>query len=138
MKARLALAVVFFVGWLVILLAGADRPPPPGFVWVVLLNAVAAGIVYVRSATYTNWIATQRRNRVLRVVLEGFGVGIVIAALVTVVNPSGEPSVAPPSWIGRIIWFVVLGLVGAVNALLVYWASSLIYRFKSEQQKFRK
>jgi len=40
----LILALAFFTIWLFILWAGADHPPPPGFVRVVLLDAVAAGL----------------------------------------------------------------------------------------------
>ncbi|GAB6667685.1 hypothetical protein CON36_35375 [Bacillus cereus] len=30
---------LFFFVWIIILLAGADMPPPPGFIWVILLVA---------------------------------------------------------------------------------------------------
>jgi len=123
----MVLAVVFFAVWLVILLAGADRPPPPGFWRVVLLDAAAAGIVYWRTPVYAGWCATGRRNRALRAVLEGVGAGIVVAGLVMLFNPGGEPGIIP-SWRDRSIWFGVVGVVGAVNALLVYWGSCLIRR----------
>lgn len=127
MTSRLALAVAFFIVWLVILLAGADRPPPPGFVWVVLLDAAAAGIVYWRTARYMGWCATGR-NPLLRVVGEGFCVGIMVAGLVILFNPTGEIGVAPPAWSDRGLWFAVLGVAGAVNALLVFGGSCLIRR----------
>ena len=37
-----AIAIGFFVIWLGILLAGADFPPPVGFLWVIFLDVVAA------------------------------------------------------------------------------------------------
>jgi hypothetical protein len=124
---RLVLAVAFFVVWLVILLAGADWPPPPGFWRVVLLDAVAAGIVYWRTATYGAWCATGQRSRALRAGLEGFGAGIAVAGLVMLFNPGGEPGISP-SWRDRSIWFGVVGAVGAVNALLVFGGSCVIRR----------
>lgn len=129
---RLALAVAFFAVWLAILLAGADRPPPPGFWRVVLLDAVAAGIVYWRTATYGAWCATGRHSRGLRAMLEGFGAGIVVAGLLMLYNPGGEPGITP-SWRDRSIWFGVVGVVGAVNAWLVYWGSCMIRRLALRQ-----
>jgi len=44
-KISLYLAIGFFLVWLAILLAGADYPPPVGFVWIIVLDLVAAGLV---------------------------------------------------------------------------------------------
>ena len=43
MPRRIALlsAVIFFLFWLAVLYAGADHPPPPGFIAVVLNDLVA-------------------------------------------------------------------------------------------------
>jgi hypothetical protein len=38
----------FFVFWLVVLLVGADKPPPPGFVLFIALDAAAALVVWRR------------------------------------------------------------------------------------------
>lgn len=109
------------------LYAGADHPLPPGFWRVVLLDAAAAGIVYWRTPVYAGWCATGRRSRALRAVLEGFAVGIVVAGLLMLFNPGGEPGIGP-SWRDRSIWFGVVGAVGAVNAVLVFGGSCVIRR----------
>ena len=38
----LALAAGHFLLWLGVLYAGADHPPPPGFLWLVALDLVAS------------------------------------------------------------------------------------------------
>ncbi len=116
---RIRLAVGFFILWLLILLAGADFPPPPGFVWVVFLDLVAGLLVYVRVPTYVRWITVKKKNRFLRACGEGLLVGLVFALGTMLLPGSGEPSVTP-GWIDRVIWFVVVGLVGVVNAIVLY------------------
>ena len=39
-------AVIFFLFRLTVLYPGADHPPPPGFIAVMLIDLVAAGLVY--------------------------------------------------------------------------------------------
>ena len=41
-------AVGFFTFWLPVLLAGADKPPPVGFLWIALVVALSAVVVYRR------------------------------------------------------------------------------------------
>ncbi len=115
---RILLAVGFSILWLLILLGGADFPPPSGFVWVVFLDLVAGLLVYVRVPTYIRWIKIKKRYRFLRACAEGLLVGLVFALIPLLVG-SGEPSVTP-SWIDRVIWFMVVGLVGVVNAIGIY------------------
>ncbi len=45
-------AVLFFLFWILVLLAGADKPPPPGFLWIFLVVAVSAVVVFWRIPTY--------------------------------------------------------------------------------------
>ena len=51
-QSRFVIAAGFFVVWVGILYAGADHPPPLGFIRLVLLCLLAAGIVYLRVPTY--------------------------------------------------------------------------------------
>jgi hypothetical protein len=87
------IAVVFFCGWLVILYAGADHPPPPGFIAVVLIDLVAAVVVYRRVPVYVAWARTRRPRRWLRALLEGVVAGLIAAGLAWVFPFGGEPSI---------------------------------------------
>ena len=127
-----AVAVGFFVIWLGILLAGADFPPPIGFLWIILLDIVAAGLVYVRVPTYINWFDNRKRGRLLRVLLDGLASGLVFALMTILLPGGGEPSVPPSDLVDHIFWFAVLGAVGAANAGLVYCT---VYLSKKHLQK---
>ena len=52
-------AFIFFLFWLVVLYAGADHPPPPGFVALVLLDLAVAALVYWRVPVYLARFAAQ-------------------------------------------------------------------------------
>ena len=122
------IAVLFFFVWLVILYAGADHPPPKGFAWVVLLDLVAALLVFWRVPYYLDWMQTGLTHRLLWVVRDGLVAGAAFALLAMLVVPvlgAGEPGVSPTIR-DRAIWFAVLAAVGIANALAIYRASVLL------------
>ena len=130
-------AVLFFVVWLAILYAGADQPPPPGFIFVVLLDLVAAGVVYWRVPFYLAWIASRRRNALLFVVLDGLVAGLAFAALPLAARwwlGGGEPSVAP-TMADSLIWLAVVGVVGALNAVAIYLANWGAFWFAARRKR---
>jgi hypothetical protein len=124
-KIALSIAAVFFFGWLGILLAGSDRPPPPPFLLIVLIDLLAAVVVYWRVPTYMAWSRTGRSYRLLQALGEGFVAGLLIALVVLLTPWSGEPSVRP-GLTDHLIWFAVLGSVGAGNAVAIYGASAYL------------
>lgn len=113
------IAAVFFVGWLSILLAGADKPPPPGFVVIILIDLLSAGVVYWRVPTYMAWSTARRRYRLPQALLEGFVAGLLVALVVMLLPWAGEPSVQP-RLVDRLIWFAVVGAVGTFNSGAIY------------------
>jgi hypothetical protein len=122
------LAVLFFFVWLVILYAGADHPPPIRFAWVVLLDLVAALLVFWRVPYYLDWIQTGLTHRLLWVVRDGLAAGIACALLAVLAKPVlsfGEPTVIPTIK-DMVIWFAVLSGVGITNTLAIYFAGALI------------
>ncbi len=124
---RFAIAGGFYVVWLGILYSGADHPPPIGFLWVVLLCLIAAVLVYVRVPTYASWSAARSRFRLVRVIIDGAAAGLVFALVTSVFNSGGELSIQF-TWIDYGIWFVVLAVVGAANAILIYFVGLLFNR----------
>lgn len=121
-----AIAAAFFVLCLVILLAGADHPPPPGFLWIVLLDLVAAGLVYWRVPTYAGWHADRQPGRLIRVLRDGAAAGLFFG-LVTVAFARASRSLETTPAPGDIVtWSVVLTLVGVVCAVLVYACAALL------------
>lgn len=106
-RVAVAMAVVFFSGWLAVLYAGADHPPPPGFLALVLLDLAAAFVVYLRVPVYARWSRAQRPKRWLWALLEGVAAGLLVAGLALVLPFGGEPSIQR-SAAAIAVWFVVL------------------------------
>ena len=118
------IAVVFFSGWLVILYAGADHPPPPGFIALVLVDLVAAFVVYRRVPVYVAWARARRPRRWLRALLEGVVAGLIAAGLAWVFPFGGEPSIERSTTAG-LPWLAVVTTIGAANALLIFGLSAV-------------
>jgi hypothetical protein len=117
-------AIAFFLFWLLVLLAGADFPPPTGFLWIVLVIALCAFVVYWRIPTYIDWYRTQRSGRRWRVLLDGIVAGLVVS-ITFALNGSGESSITmqPADYA---IWFAVLSVIGAINSVALYTINALL------------
>lgn len=124
-------AAVFFFFWLVVLLAGADKPPPIGFLWIVLVVALSAVVVYLRIPTYIDWSQTQKPGPLLRVALEGFTAGLVVAVPFALFG-GGEPPIPmqPVAYVG---WFAVLALMGTLNSLTLYVINAALAKRPSSE-----
>ena len=131
-KTAAVFAIFFFLFWTLVLLAGADKPPPLGFVWIVLAAAVCAIVVFWRIPTYIDWQRSQRSGRFWRVILDGFVAGLLVA-LPFALAGGGEPSVTPQAS-DYVIWFIVVGLMGVVNSVVLYPASTFVYRAVSGRE----
>ena len=105
---------------------GADHPPPPGFLWIILIDALSSLVVYFRINSYINWSKSQKKGRFLLVLLDGSIAGFVIALFMLLISP-GEPSVHP-DFTDRVIWFAVLGFMGSLNSFIIYGISSFLAR----------
>ncbi len=126
-------AVIFFLFWLVVLLAGADFPPPPGFRWILIAIAACSAVVYWRVPMYVEWMLYGRPGRYAQVVLDGFVAGLVIA-LPFALSGSGEPSVAMRP-LDYVIWFAVLAAMGTFNSLALFGLNALAVRVSSRITK---
>ncbi len=117
-------AIVFFIFWLLVLLAGADKPPPLGFVWLVLAVAVCSAVVYWRVPTYIDWASKRRAGRHWRVLLDGAVAGLLIA-LPFAIKGGGEPTVTMRP-LDYVIWFAVLAVMGMLNSVAIYLINALV------------
>jgi len=113
------IAGAFFIVWLLVMLAGSDKPPPLGFLWIVVglvVICVAVGLALpglwrVRELPGV-WSVLWRTTTL------GALVGFVLAALFGL-GGSGQPSAPPMDGLDYAIWFTVLTIVGAVNGVIV-------------------
>jgi hypothetical protein len=118
-------AGVFFGTWLLLALAIADFPPPPGFVILLLILFACALLVYLRVPVYLRWQAEGAMGRILRVVRDGLLGGGMIALLS--LFSAGEPSIRP-ELSDRLIGISVLFGLGIGNALAAYAFGSWLHR----------
>lgn len=126
-RISLAMALGTFGFWLVVLYAGADHPPPAGFIWYVLLDAIAAWLVYLRAPTYIRWALARKPLRKLRASRDGASVGLLFATIALLLPGTGEPDVHP-SLSDRAIWYAVLAAIGAASAAVTYLLSAAVYK----------
>lgn len=97
----------FFVFWLVILYAGADHPPPPGFLVLIVFDIGCSVVIYFRVSTYIDWLKSQKTKRLFRAISDGLVTGAVIALITLLLPVGGEPSTSPPGLFEHLIWFLV-------------------------------
>ena len=125
-KLRRIISIGFFLFWLAVLYAGADHPPPLGFLLIVLIDLGCAVVVYYRAGRYTEWIRNKTKGRIWRVLGDGLLAGVVIAALVMIFPGGGEPNIPTPGLLDNLIWFAIVGFMGMVNSLGVYGLLTLL------------
>jgi len=113
------IAVCFGAAWLLILLAGSDVPPPPGFAFVI----AGLALITVLMGLAIPWLwRVQEEHGPGRVVGICLGLGAVVGLLLAAIfgaGGSGEPSIPPITLGAYAIWFLVLMFVGLVNGALV-------------------
>ena len=124
-KRPATIAIIFLTVWTGVLLAGADHPPPMGFLRLIPILIGCAILVYLRVPTYTDWSENRESGRIIKVAAEGLLGGMIVGLLVILLSATGEPNVLLTHGAEYGIWLTVLGTMGAVNALLVYVCSSV-------------
>jgi hypothetical protein len=126
-RAAIAIALAFFFGWLTILVAGADHPPPPRFPALILFDLAAAFVVYRRVPVYAQRARARRPKRWLLALLEGALAGLIAAGLALILSVvlllDDQTSMQRPAP-AVLIFVAVVAAVGASNALLIYALSA--------------
>jgi drug/metabolite transporter (DMT)-like permease len=107
-------------------LAGADRPPPPRFTWLVIAFGVLSAVAHLRLKNHLSALRRTGGGQPGAVALEGCAAGFSLG-LFAVVLGGGEPSVTP-SLLDRLIGFGVLGVLGAGCALALWWIAARMQR----------
>jgi hypothetical protein len=121
------LAWVVAVGFVLVLAAGADRPPPPGFIRVVVLAAVLGVLVRVLLPQgLARWSAAGPRSALARAGAVGALVSVLIWGAASLA-PGGDPSVDVGTG-ARIIGLVVACVLGMLVATGVLTAGRVLQR----------
>jgi len=120
-----------FLALVALALAGADRPPPPGFVLVVAGAAVCATLVWrLIPRALARWDSSGAWSALVWVGGVGALVGAVTAGILLLLSP-GEPSIRPIPVIAVMTWFAVLIVGGAVGALFLLTVARVLDRSTS-------
>jgi hypothetical protein len=98
-----------------VMAAGADRPPPPGFLVIVAYGGLLGVAVWRALPLLLDvWDARGAGPAIVHAAFGGFLAGLALVAVTTVLS-TGEPSIAVgPA--ARLIGFTVVGVVGALGA----------------------
>jgi len=124
----LACASGLFIGTVATAFAGADKPPPVGFLWLVAILAAVCVGVFVRLKRHLAARRAGERRRAGRVGVEGMLAGAGLAVSLAAIG-GGEPSVAVPLE-SRLLGLAFAAAVGAILALTVWLiAAQLQARF---------
>jgi hypothetical protein len=115
-------AVGLFVTATAIGLAGADKPPPLGFFVLMAALAVLSAVAYLRLLANMRSLGHRRWGRFVHVGVEGLAGGLALAILLTLAFRGGPEGSTRPA--DLVIWFEVVGIVGALAAMVV-WAVAL-------------
>lgn len=130
-KHAAVIAIAFFATWLTVLYAGADHPPPAGFLWLVPLVGACAVIVYLRAPIYASWSRSLRPFRIVQVLLDGVAAGVVVGLAGMLFTLTGKPAIKSVHFADIMIWEAVLTAVGIVNAIAVYALASFFSKMKA-------
>lgn len=107
---------IFFAGWTIVMLLGADFPPPVGFVWVVLGIALIDALQWV----YLGWLLKalmHKRTFWLNLALF-MVIGFLTAMLLAILNGALAS--------GTIIWLAVITIVAMIYGIIFWIVNWLI------------
>lgn len=126
-------AGVLFVATVLVGLAGADKPPPPGFLLLVVSLAAVCTLAFTRIAHHLKRRAAGARGSGVRLALEGAAAGIVVMVALGITGPaSGTP---PMSMADRLIGIGVMAAGGALCALAAWGLAVLLQSARQRREK---
>ncbi|MCU7667268.1 hypothetical protein [Bacillus thuringiensis] len=121
----------FFFVWIIILLAGADMPPPPGFIWVILLVALldVAQFFYLKRFIPKLW---KKSKWLFFTNLLFFFVGGFLVSVFTIITaPSLFLSIGI---LNTIIWAFLIIAASLINAVVFYIFNTLLIKNLSKNR----
>jgi hypothetical protein len=114
----LSCSVGLFLSTTAIGLAGADKPPPLGFLALVAALAVHSTVAYWRLLANMSALGGRRWGRFVRVGVEGLAAEFALAIVLTLRFPGGTEG--STRLYDLAIWFGVTGVLGVLAAITVW------------------
>ena len=121
---------LYFVGWTIIMLLGADKPPPVGFIIIVMIIAVQAKILNLYSSFYLSKLLKKEKKAFLKNFiywsLFGLGTGIILSFFKS--SESGLPE--DEDFKNKIILIIVIYVIGVLNGFVYYLFNKILINKK--------
>ena len=117
--------IVFFFGWNAIMLAGADFPPPIGFIWVVLLISMLDFIQYKYLQYFLPQLIKRKHNLFVKnlIFFVTGGMAVSILILATRYKITLEASIYD-----IIIWIAVFIIIGIIYGIVFWFFNRFLLR----------
>lgn len=109
--------VLFFIGWTFIMFVGADFPPPPGFIWVVLLLLILDIIQYKYLYFFLKQIHQKRKNLFVLNLFFFFVGGVFLSLMILGIQITTTP---PMNLSDSMLWVGVVSCVGGLYGIVFY------------------
>ena len=122
-------SIAFFINWLIISFAIADKPPPPGFILIILFLAIFSLCIYCYEIFFFIPYMISNRKYLFGKTLLHWGIAGIIVGLLFSLLPSGEPSIKELVTISdRLITIFIIFLFSIINCLFVYFINIILYK----------
>ncbi|EKU27104.1 hypothetical protein [Catellicoccus marimammalium] len=118
--------ILFFIGWLVILLLGSDFPPPIGFLWAIILIILSDFIQY----KYLQYFIPQLRKKTKYLFSHNLLFFTMSSALLSlIILLLRYPTIHSLTWIENGIWILVFSILGGIYSILFYFFNKFLLYF---------
>lgn len=118
--------ITFFFGWIIIFLLGADKPPPIGFLWIVLLVALLDIIQYFYLKKFLPNLNDKSKYLFIKN-LVFFSLGGIAINLLTILTQL--KLYLNIGFINTLIWILVILTVGLLYGIYFYIFNSILIKF---------
>ncbi len=122
--------ILFFVGWNAILLAGADHPPPVGFLWLVLLIAILDFVQYKYLSFFLPQLLQSKKISFVKNLFFFTMGGILISLLCMLVR---FESISKVGVYDNYVWVAVITVVGAIYGICFWFFNILLVKMLSSK-----
>lgn len=117
--------ITFFFGWVIIFLLGADKPPPIGFTWLVLLIIVLDVIQYFYLKKFLCSLNNKVKNLFVKNLLLFILAGVGVCILTILLNIKNFLSL---DYITSLIWIMMIIVPSLLYGTYFYIINSILLK----------
>ncbi|MTI65351.1 MAG: hypothetical protein FH753_01985 [Firmicutes bacterium] len=121
--------ISFFFGWVIILFLGSDKPPPMGFIWIVLLILLLDIIQYFYLKKFLPKLKNKSKGLFIKNLLFFLVGGIVVSLLTIFIDLKLFFNMG---FINVLIWVFIIITVGILYGICFYIFNTILINFISE------